>query len=74
MICLVVKGSGRIGRTFDGAAFYEENYRNKTLTIFTSRPGDVSVRFIAPRYDAAKWPNLRDDQYDPFTHHVLDEK
>jgi hypothetical protein len=59
---------------FEGNVFYEEDPAANALTIFASRPGDVSVRLIAPRYDAVKWPNLRDDQYDPFTHHTLDEK
>jgi hypothetical protein len=59
---------------FEGNVFYEENPTKNTLTIFASQPGNVSIRLIAPRYDAAKWPNLRDDQYDPFTHHTLNEK
>ena len=59
---------------FDGRVFYEEDVEAKTITIYGSEKGSVSARFIADRYDADKWSNVRPDQDDPFTHHRVEEK
>jgi hypothetical protein len=59
---------------FDGRVFYEEDMEANTITIYGSEKGSVSARFIADRYDAGKWSNMRPDQDDPFTHHSVEEK
>lgn len=59
---------------FDGRVFYEEDVDANTVTIYATKKGNVSARLVADRYDAEKWPNLRPDQDDDFTHHVVPEK
>jgi hypothetical protein len=59
---------------FDGRVFYEQDPKTNTLSIYSDREGTVSARLIASRYDAPKWGNLRLDQDDPYTGHVIQEK
>ncbi|PIR82857.1 hypothetical protein COU20_00035, partial [Candidatus Kaiserbacteria bacterium CG10_big_fil_rev_8_21_14_0_10_59_10] len=59
---------------FNGRVFYEESAATNTLTLWSDTPGSVSLRLVANRYDHAKWPNLRPDQDDDFTHHILRRK
>jgi hypothetical protein len=59
---------------FDGSAFYEKDVTGKRLLIKSTQPGEVSLRLVANRHDSEKWPNLRLDQDDPFTHFTLPEK
>lgn len=47
---------------FDGRVFYEKHADEKKLVIYSDKPGEVSLRLIASRYDFAKWNNLRPDQ------------
>jgi hypothetical protein len=60
--------------SFDGRVFYKKNKEANTLTITGTEEGEVSLRLAARRYDNDKWPNLRPDQDDEFTHHTLEEK
>ncbi|MBI4088437.1 hypothetical protein HY418_03630 [Candidatus Kaiserbacteria bacterium] len=60
---------------FNGRTFYEEDVVRNTLTIWSDTAGAVSARFIANRYDAARWPNLRSDQDDTsYRGHVIQGK
>jgi hypothetical protein len=60
--------------SFDGRVFYKKDKQANTLTITGTEEGEVSLRLAARRYDTDKWPNLRPDQDDEFTHHTLEEK
>jgi hypothetical protein len=60
--------------SFDGRVFYKKDMEKNTLTITGTEEGEVSLRLAARRYDNDKWPNLRPDQDDEFTHHTLEEK
>ena len=59
---------------FDGRVYYEEDNLANTITIYSSKRGSVSARLVANRYDSAEWPNIRTDQEDPFTNHVIERK
>lgn len=59
---------------FDGSVFYEENPNENSLTVFSTKPGNVSMQLTVHRYDYSSWPNIRSDQDDPFTHHILNAK
>lgn len=43
---------------------------NLTLTIYSSKPTNVSYRLTAPRFDAHKWKSIREDD-DPVTGFIL---
>lgn len=60
--------------SFEGTVHYKKDVSGNRLLIIASAPGEVSLRLSANRYDAEKWPNLRLDQDDDFTHHVVDER
>ena len=60
--------------SFDGNVFYEKNVATNTLTIMSDKRGEVSMRLVADRYDAAVWPNLRPDQNQGFEGHVIPQK
>jgi hypothetical protein len=51
---------------FDGQVSYIKDAATNTLRIVGSREGEVSLRLIADRFDAAQWPNLRPDQGEGF--------
>jgi hypothetical protein len=55
---------------FEGSVFYTKLPEQNALLISSTEAGEVSARFIANRYDWERWPNLRPDQDDPFTHHT----
>ncbi len=57
--------------SFDGSVFYTKVPNEAAVIISSSEPGEVSARFIANRFDADKWPNLRPDQDDSYTGHEL---
>jgi hypothetical protein len=59
---------------FDGTAFYTKDATTNTLTIASASSGEVSLRLIADRYDADKWPNLRPDQGEGFEGHIIPQK
>ena len=59
---------------FDGRVFYEVDPVDKTLTIYGTRPGSVSVFMLANRYDSVLWPNLRPDQDTTYPGHIVPEK
>jgi len=61
-------------QAFDGRVFYEQDVKGKRLHVFSEKIGLVSVRLIARRYDATKWPNLRPDQDSDYTGHVIESK
>jgi hypothetical protein len=42
---------------FDGNVWYEKNTEENTLTIHSTKNGEVSFRLTAPREDADKWEN-----------------
>ncbi len=50
--------------SFDGRVFYKKMPNEAAVIVSATKAGEVSARFIANRYDAAKWPNLRPDQDD----------
>lgn len=60
--------------SFDGKVFFEERPDTDTLVVWADNSGKVSVRLIANRFDYEKWPNLRPDQYNDFTHFKLKSK
>jgi len=60
--------------SFDGRVFYEKNVAANTLRIYATQQGEVSARFVASRYDVAKWPNLRPDQGVGWPGHVIEGK
>ena len=60
--------------SFSGRAYYKKNIQDNSLTILAEKVGEVSVRLVAPRFDADKWQNLRKDQEDPFTNFELKSK
>ena len=59
---------------FEGTVFYEKHPEKNELMVYSSEKGEVSMRLIADRFDAEKWPNLRSDQDDPFTHFEFESK
>ncbi|MDP3726242.1 MAG: hypothetical protein Q8R36_03535, partial [bacterium] len=59
---------------FDGKVFYTEDSLNNILTISSTVSGNVSLRLIAPRFDAVKWPNIRSDQNTGFKGFILNIK
>ena len=60
--------------SFDGRVFYEKGVKNNQLRIKATQSGEVSLRLIADRYDAAEWPNLRTDQGTGYPGHVIPGK
>ncbi|MCX6819768.1 MAG: helix-turn-helix domain-containing protein [Candidatus Adlerbacteria bacterium] len=58
--------------SFDGSVFYTKVPNEAAVIISTSQPGEVSARFIANRYDSAKWPNVRPDQGGSYKGHELE--
>jgi hypothetical protein len=46
---------------------------NLTLTIYSSKPTVVSYRLTAPRFDAPKWKNIREDD-DPVSGFILTDQ
>jgi len=59
---------------FDGTVFYTKDLVNNALVIQSTSAGEVSVRFIANRFDWEKWSNLRKDQESKNVHFRLEEK
>ena len=61
--------------SFEGQVYYKKDAATNTLKIISTEPGEVSMRLIADRYDAEKWPNLRPDQDgDTSGTHVIESK
>ncbi len=59
---------------FDGRVFYRKVPGENRLVLTSTESGEVAVRLVANRFDASRWPNLRPDQDDLFTHFTLEEK
>ncbi|MBI2573981.1 MAG: hypothetical protein HYV78_01130 [Candidatus Wildermuthbacteria bacterium] len=47
--------------------WYELDFANTKLAIFSSKPTKVSYRLTAPRFDADQWTNFSHDLVDGFT-------
>lgn len=62
------------GVIFDGTVYYEKDIATNTLKVVSTNAGEVSMRLVADRYDAAAWRNLRPDKDDDFVHHILEGK
>jgi hypothetical protein len=45
---------------FEGKVWYEKN--GNKIIIYGDRAGEVSYKFLAPRFDYQKWGNLTEDQ------------